>query len=371
MRTRSSRTWRVVKALTPLLVGGAVLVLAIAWLAGALDEKIAPGTIPADRRDRGDRATALVEEVEQEYQEEAVGTLRAASRSVVSARVMASVEEVSVSAGDRVNEGALLVRLESQEFEARLNQAKEALNSAIARHRDAGLSFERSQALYEQKVVSRQEFDTAVRNLDTAKADEAQARQTVAEAEALLAYTVILAPRSGRIVDRMVEAGDTVRAGDPLLVLYDSSSLRLEAPVLEHRAVQLRVGQELDVSIDALQREVRATIDEIVPQADIASRSFLVKASLPRSDDLFEGMFGRLRIPAGTRRHLCLATAAIQRVGQLEFVEVERPGGQLEKRYIQTGRSGSPGTVEVLSGLQAGERVVLQPGTGGDPAARE
>ena len=66
-----------------------------------------------------------------------------------------------------------------------------------------------------------------------------------------------------------------------------------------------------------------------------------------------------IRVPAGQRRHLCLAMDAIQRVGQLEFVDVVLPGKTLEKRFIKTGRIGTPGRIEVLSGLKAGERVVL------------
>jgi multidrug efflux pump subunit AcrA (membrane-fusion protein) len=126
----------------------------------------------------------------------------------------------------------------------------------------------------------------------------------------VLPIAVGIASKSGRIVDRLAEPGDTARPGEPLLVLYDATSLRLEAPVLEQLAIKLRARQELKVYIDALQREVVSTVDEIVPQADAPSRSFLVKASVPRSEDLYEGMFGRLRIPSGERRHLCLATDA-------------------------------------------------------------
>jgi RND family efflux transporter MFP subunit len=181
----------------------------------------------------------------------------------------------------------------------------------------------------------------------------------VAEAKAMLSYTEIRAPKSGRIVDRLAEPGDTARPGEPLLRLYDATSLRLEAPVKEELAIRLEVGQNLDVYIDALERTVSGTVDEIVPQADAPSRSFLVKVAVPRSDDLYEGMFGRLRIPAGRRRHLCLAMDAIRQVGQLEFVDVLLPDGTLEQRFIKTGRVGMPGRVEVLSGLEAGEKVVL------------
>ena len=211
------------------------------------------------------------------------------------------------------------------------------------------------------RAISQQEYDQARRNLEVAQAEERRAQQAISEAAVLLSYTTIRAPKAGRIVDRLAEPGDTARPGEPLLVLYDASSLRLEAPVLEHLAVKLQPGQQLSVYVDALEREITATIDEIVPQADAPSRSFLVKASLPKSDDLYEGMFGRLRIPAGTRRHLCLATDAVQHVGQLEFVEVVAADRSIERRYVKTGRVGIPGRIEVLSGLRAGEQVVLHP----------
>jgi multidrug efflux pump subunit AcrA (membrane-fusion protein) len=115
------------------------------------------------------------------------------------------------------------------------------------------------------------------------------------------------------------------------------------------------------VHIDAINRDVQATIDEIVPEVDTPSRSFLVKANLVDSDRLYEGMFGRLMIPIGSRKHVCLPTDAIQRLGQLEFVDVVREDKTLERRMIRTGRLGMPGRVEVLSGLEPGETVTLQP----------
>jgi multidrug efflux pump subunit AcrA (membrane-fusion protein) len=129
----------------------------------------------------------------------------------------------------------------------------------------------------------------------------------------------------------------------------------------------LHSGDKLNVYVDAIDQVFEATVDEIVPQADAPSRSFLVKASVPKSPDLYEGMFGRLQIPAGQRRHLCLATDAIVRVGQLEFVDVVLPSGEIERRLIKTGRMGMPKRQEVLSGLEADERVILHPEDASSP----
>lgn len=339
------------------------LVLSIAWLSGMFEQKIEPGWTERGVERYQGQTTDVVHEVTKQYIEEAVGTLKASSRTIVSAKILATIDEIRVTAGDQVAKGEELVRLDRKEYETRLEQAKKTLEAAVATREQAERDFNRFEALYEKKAVSRSVLDRATRDLQVAEANEARANEAVAESEVLLSYTTIIAAKNGRIVDRLAEPGDVAKPGEPLLVLYDATSLRLEAPVREQLAVQLHLGETLRVYVDALDREFDATIDEIVPQADAPSRSFLVKAGLPRSEDLYEGMFGRLKIPAGERRHLCLAMDAIVRIGQLEFVDVVLPDKTLERRLIKTGQVGIPGRQEVLSGLEAGERVVLHGGS--------
>ncbi len=352
-----------------LLVAGGllVLVITIAWLSGMFEEKVEPGWTGRGLLRHTDQPTDIVHEVEKSYIEEAVGTLKASSRTVVSSKLLATIAEIRVTAGDQVEQGQELIRLDSKEYEARLDQAKRALEATTANREQAEKAFQRATTLQKQNAVSRSEYDLAQRDLQVATANESQAKQAIQEAEAMLSYTTIKAAKNGRIVDRSAEPGDIARPGEPILVLYDATSLRLEAPVMEHLAVKLKVGDRLSVYVDALQREFEASIDEIVPQADAPSRSFLVKASLPKSEELYEGMFGRLRISAGERRHLCLATDAVIEVGQLEFVDVVLPDGNIERRLIKIGQLGMPGRQEVLSGVEAGERVVLH----GDAAGKE
>ena len=354
-------SWPVVRLIGSLSAALVVLVLLIAWLAGAFTKKVPPVEEPVRGRLVAGQPVGMVHEVTKQYIEEAIGTLKAASRTVISAKVLATIKQIYVNAGDEVTAGQGLVELESKELEARLRQAEQALKAAEAARVKAEADFKRIEQLRKRSpgIITQDEYDDAVAKLQIARADEARAQQAVTEAEVLLSYATILAPKSGRIVDRFAEPGDTARPGVPLLVLYDARSLRLEAPVMENLAIKLRVGQTVPVYIDALERQYEATIDEIVPQAEAPSRSFLVKAALPKADDLYEGMFGRLRIPAGERRHLCLPTAAIQQIGQLDFVEVVLPDQTTERRFITLGTLGMPGRIEVLSGVEAGERVVL------------
>ncbi|WP_404308715.1 efflux RND transporter periplasmic adaptor subunit [Neorhodopirellula lusitana] len=341
------------------VAGLAVLVVTIGWLSGVFEAKVQPGRTDQNVRRLTDQPTDVVHEIEKSTIEEAIGTLKASSRTVVSSKIMATIEDITVVAGDQVEKGQVLIRLDDQEYQSRLDQAKRALDAAIANRKQAEKQYARIETLNKQNAASRSEFDTASRDVQVTLADEARARQAVSESEVMLSYTTIKAAKSGRIVDRLAEPGDISQPGVPILVLYDATSLRLEAPVMEHLAVKLHPGDELKVFVDAHQREYNATVDEIVPQADAPSRSFLVKASLPKTDDLYEGMFGRLLIPAGERRHLCLNTDALIEVGQLEFVDVVLPDGNIERRLVKIGQLGIPGRQEVLSGVEAGERVLI------------
>lgn len=356
----------------PIVVGLGALVAVVALLAGVFAEKIEPGrTEVAARRLDPDRRSDVYEvrEVTKQYIEEAVGTLKSSKRTQISARVLAPIERIDVTAGQTVQEGEVLIELDRRALESQLSQAQASEVAAQAALKQAESDYRRAFQLHQKRVISQADMDRSTAQVNVSRANLNHAQQAVAAARVLLTYTTIKAPKDGMIVDKLAEQGDMARPGEPLLVLYDPTLLRLEVPVMENRAVSLKPGHELTVQIHALDnRQFKAVIDEIVPQAEAASRSFLVKVRLPRSEDLFEGMSGRLKIPAGTRRHLCLHTDAIQTIGQLQFVDVVGRDGTLQRRFIKVGRYGDPDHREVLSGLQAGERVLLDrsanPGAG-------
>ncbi len=351
------------KTVIMLVIGVVVMVVVIAWLAGMFYRKIPPGeAVAADQpKASADRLWDQVHKVRKVYYEEIVGTLKAASRTEIASRVLAPIEKIYVSAGQTVREGEKLIELDRRALETQLSQANARLVAAEADLKNAEADLRRLEPLVEKQAISRQELDKARTRREVALAQLQHAQQAEAEARVMLSYATITAPKAGMVVDTLAKEGDMARPGVPLLILYDPASLRLEVPVPEHLALQLKKGQTLSVRIDALQKEVESVVDEIVPQAELASRSFLVKVRLPRSEELFEGMSGRLLVPAGQRDHLCLNMDALYRIGQLEFVDVLRDDGVVERRFIKTGRIGMPGRIEVLSGLREGEKVLLRP----------
>ncbi len=350
------------KKVLPIVVGLAALILIVAWLAGLTTEKIQPGQNDvAARRIEPEQDFYAVREVFKDYTAEAVGTLKASSRTEISARVLAPINAINGRAGQTVKEGDVLIELDRRALETQLSQAKASVVAAEAALSRSESDYDRARQLLKKKVISQAEMDKATAAVEVNRANRDHARQAESEVSVLLSYTTIKAPKNGMIVDRLAERGDMARPGEPLLILYDPTSLRLEVPVMENLAVGLKAGDELTVQIDAQgKRRIKAVVDEIVPQAEAASRSFLVKVRLPRSEDLFEGMSGRLIIPVEKRRHLCIHTGAIETIGQLQFVEVVGPDGTIERRLIKTGRYGDANHREVISGLDAGDRVLLK-----------
>ena len=143
----------------------------------------------------------------------------------------------------------------------------------------------------------------------------------------------------------------------PLLTIEQDGLYRLEASVDESKLASVRVGQAVEVVIDASDRKLNASVSEIVPSVDSASRSYIVKLDLPATPQLRTGMFGRATFPLGMQKVVAIPVAALMEHGQLQSVFVVEDS-VAHTRLVTTGRR-TRDAVELLSGLNPGERVVL------------
>lgn len=336
----------------------ASIVLGVAWLSGLFGSRIAPDERPRTtvvlpegvRRSR-------VERVNEPAFEWASGTLQSASRTAVSSRILARIEDIKVAAGDRVKAGDVLVVLDARTLEARVQQASDAQRGASAKRGLAEAEMKRAEELLKRGVGTRQRHDEAVSALNVARAEFDRATRALEEAQTARSYAVIRSSVKGRVVDRLAEPGDTAAPGTPLLRIYDPSRLRVEAPVRESLAVRLTVGMQLGVVIPALDKRFEGVIEEIVPFAEPGARTLLVKVALGEERQLYSGMFARIAVPAGKRTRLYIPAAAVERIGQLVFVNVLDPDDTPARRLVTVGeRDGE--RLEVLSGLREGELVL-------------
>lgn len=310
---------------------------------------------------------------------EAVGTLRAAETSQLAAQMMGNIVEVRAREGEHVHRGEVLAVIDDALPRAAVDRATAgdlaAQQEILASESDFTLAestFKRYQTLYERKSVSPQEFDeikaryhAAQARREVARAGQAQAKAALLQARTAFGYTHILAPFDGLVTERKADVGTLASPGMPIFTIEDLHRYRLEATVNESDLRYVHQGQHVPVLIDALlDRELSGKLIEIVPAADAASRSFLVKIELPSDPALRSGLFGRAQFSRGQRTALLIPRSAVVERGQLQGIFVVDQHRIAGLRYITMGKP-SGQQVEVLAGLQAGESLI------GDPGSRE
>lgn len=338
--------------------GVLVMVLLLAWLMGLFHHRVPPG--PPQRPDApaaaGERF--VVRAVPTQRSETAIGTVRAVAETVVASRILGRVRTLAIQhAGQAVQQGDLLVELEADDLRAGAEQARAALRVAETRRDKAKLDFDRSEVLVQQNAAAPDRLDTDRAALAAADAEVDSARQRVAAADTALGFAAIRAPITGVVVDKQVQPGDVVQPGQAICALYDPTRLQLVAVVREELAGRLRVGQSVEVTLDALGERCAGTVSEIVPAAAANSRSFEVKVTGPCHPGVVTGMFGRLQVPIDPTAELRVPARALQAIGQLDFVQV-LASGRAERRYVRVGRDRGD-DVEILSGLASGETVLV------------
>jgi RND family efflux transporter MFP subunit len=307
---------------------------------------------------------------------EAVGTVRAAQTSQVASQMMGNIVEIRAREGDRVQSGQVLAVIDDAQRRAGVEQATAAVTAAEKEVSAAGSDFtlaestlKRYQQLYEKKSVSPQEFDeirtryqSAEARREMARAGQAQANAARNQARTSLGYAQIRAPFAGLVTEKKADAGTLASPGMLLFTVEDTRSYRLEATVDESDIRIVRIPQAVSVSVDALgNTDLSGKVVQIVPAADPTSRSFLVKVELPSDTRLRSGLFGRARFPRGERTSLLIPRSAVVQRGQLQGVYVTDAKQIAGLRYITLGKTAGD-QVEVLSGLQDGERLIAAPG---------
>jgi len=289
------------------------------------------------------------------------GVIEAVQQATVSAQTSGTIVELPFDVNDVVDAGALIARLEDSEQRSRLNQAEANQLEAESGVQDAEQQFERISNLRERGVATQAEFDQARNALNGARARLVRAEAAVAEARERFDYTRISAPYSGIVTQRHVELGETVAPGAPLLSGFSLEALRVVVSIPQQFSQLLRQARQAEVSLN--DGRVLETNDMTVfPYADPATHSFVVRMSLDEPEGtLFPGMLVQVRVPVAEREALWIPIESLVRRGELRAVYVlDEDDGSPRLRQVRIGVR-DRGRLEVLSGLSAGERVLLEP----------
>ncbi len=297
---------------------------------------------------------------------QASGSVEPARRISPGTKILGRIDRVLVREGDRVERGQLLASIESRDLGAAVAQAEAALAMAQAQLENARVQHERMHDLHGRGSVTDKSLEDATTGFHVARAAVTQAEANVTAARVHLGYAEIRSPLTGWVVAKKIEAGDMTTPGAPLFTLEDLSRVKIVVNVPEAEVVSLEPGGAARVEITG--RALDAVIDRIVPAGDPASRTFSVQLLLDNQDGaLKSGMFARVSFEHGEGQVLRVPASALVHRGQLEGLFVVSGDGKARLRWIKTGRASSKAEdarVEILSGLEVGERYVVEPPAG-------
>jgi len=305
---------------------------------------------------------------------ELYGTLEADRTAAVSARVMAQVTAVDAAAGDAVRRGQTLVQIDPQAARGQLSQAQGALAQAKAALALAERNYERYRALSEADAASELELDMARMEHERARGAVEQAEGAVSAAASVASDSTVTAPFDGRVVRRLVEVGDLAAPGRPLMTIESLGARRavLQVPESAVASSALAVGSTVTVRVDSRPDlgPLTGTVAEMSPGADPLSHAYEVKVALPPTsgEALASGTAVRASVPLGERSAVAVDAAAVLRRGGLDLVVLVDGDGRTSSRAVTVGAPLADGRLEILSGLDGGETVLL--GLAAVPAAQ-
>ena len=324
------------------------IALAVAPLAAAAQ----PATAPVEFR-----------EVVETYA--ADGLVEAVRQSTVAAQIAGRIVELRADVGDRVATGQLLARIDEREAAQVVASSEAQIARATADLANARSNLERNRKLYEKQYVSQAAVDRTQAEFDAASAALAAANAGTGAATAARSYTVITAPFSGVIAERPVQLGELAQPGRPLFTLFDPSDLRVAASVPEDVISRVRTGTNAaSAELPALARTVPARSVTVLPAAEARTHTKLVRLDLPDGDatkGAYPGMFARALFATGGMRKLLVPERAVAYRSEVAGAYVVTPSGEIRFRQLRLGERTGDGSIEVLAGLTAGERVALDP----------
>ena len=343
--------------------------------------------------------------------------IRPRQEIIVSPKIAGRVASVHADVSQRVRKGDVLFTLESSDNETELRQAQAAVESAkanLTRTSDSSLSsqviqaqaavkqaqvqcadardiYERTQKLFTDGAVSRQQLDSTKAKLDSAEialdtatqnlsliqdkggpqstglastqVDQAQATAELAASQ--LRNTVVTSPLTGLVAARNVDPGELVASGAPAFVVIDVSSVTAETSVEESMVEKIHKGQAVPITVDAAGgQSIQGIVDTISPAADPRTQGYLVKLKITNPGAAFRpGMFARVSFPVENRQNVVVVpNSAVMTETGVDYVYAVVPGdgeSVVKKTAVRTGISDDSVT-EIAGGIEKGTLVVTE-----------
>ncbi len=301
------------------------------------------------------------------------GALKAVNSALVKARVPGELQGLTVREGDFVKAGQVLARIDASEYRSRVRQAQEQADSAKAQIDIVQRQYDNNQALVNQGFISKTALDTSLANLNAGKSNHKAALAAVEMATKSLDDTVLRAPLSGQVSQRLAQAGERVGVDARILEIVDLSRLELEANLSAADALGLRLGQSATLQMEGSQQTVTATVVRINPSAQAGSRSVLAYLSIDNTrtlatSGLRQGLFAQGTLNTERISALAVPLSAVRTDKPAPYVQVVEDNKVVHKTVELGARASNVAgsaseTMVAVKGL-ADNAVVIQGAVG-------
>ena len=292
------------------------------------------------------------------------GTLKAVNSAIIKARVSGELQGLSVREGDFVTAGQVIARIDASEYRSRVEQAQQQAGAAKAQTEVLQRQYDNNQALVDQGFISRTALDTSLANLHAAQATHRAALAGAEVARKSLDDTVLKAPISGQVSQRLAQPGERVGVDTRIVEIIDLRQLELEAALSAGDALSLKVGQIAELQVEGSARPVTAKLVRVNPSAQVASRSILVYLSIDNAADqsvtLRQGLFAQGTLGTARVSMLAVPVSAVRNDKVAPYVQLVE-NAQVIHKPVELGVRGQAGeeVMVAVKGLAENDSVIL------------
>ncbi len=315
---------------------------------------------------------AVAKKAEINITKDYVANIYSKNQVMVATRLMGFIKQMPVEEGDIVKKGDVLFEVDPSDINSMLNQARGAVLQAKSgvlmaemAYADALKDYQRFKDLYAKGAVSKRDFEkmTLMKNIRAKQVDMAKGMLKQAEAalnrvQAQYKYAKVKSPINGVVTMKMKKVAEMALPGYPVVVLSDLNSLKAKSFVKESDLDYFKLGMPVSIYVPALKKEYKAKVSTIIPSADPATHSFVVKYSFENAKGIIPGMYAKAKVVVGKKEAVLVPFAALTtREGIMGVFVVE----DNTAKFVPVKQISQEGDYIAVKGLKGGEKVILYP----------